>query len=789
MTSRRKISHRVRIAAALLAVAGAAVCMEGASAQRIDARNAHTDRWQSRLDELRARERALEERAGAGEAALELSERLLDRIAADGADLAALYGVPTREQVERARSLAIESQDAARRARALIEAEIRAVESHADFAADRDMQDQRSRLAVEMLEFRRPLAEARAALLLAALEDSASRRRALAQSVAALLQALDLREPAWEARRLVMLGGASLLNGDGAEAALDAFSECLELIGPEESRVYVEASLGRGIAAMQTQGAGAARAAVRAAMARPPFTPRDLTSAPWRVAAADTLFRIGAREAGRAASRPAWRDAMTRACEGYVELLTRSEEGVESIRPVVYAKLTELGWPDDPAELPTVAALALSDRAVRTGEPDRAIALLDDLSARPDVALGPLAGEALWEHARVLLDAAMSGTDASIERRMRAMGSLVRIGRDHEEWRGAADAVETACRLGLWLLNRAPERLHGRVETLLIEALQVATQRYEDLPSINDWRLELGRLVDDAMGERALRAIPAAAPAQYVQAQSILIGHMLERMDAQEGAARREIAQAMLERVHKVRVSLRDVESLEGEAGKWLAALDRPATVAMVELGELERATRLAASSPDAGVGRGVFVRLCRMLVEAELRDDLDEARRIAGHVAPIGAIELERVSAADDIDAATDRWITLHQARALTLTGRGAEAAALLEALEARGVADRSVRFWRADAMRQAGDEAGAFAIWRELAGALEAAEVYDEIFWRSWTRMLSALADRNQDGARTATIRREAGRLRALDDSLGGRPHRGRIENVIRRLDDRSN
>ena len=90
---------------------------------------------------------------------------------------------------------------------------------------------------------------------------------------------------------------------------------------------------------------------------------------------------------------------------------------------------------------------------------------------------------------------------------------------------------------------------------------------------------------------------------------------------------------------------------------------------------------------------------------------------------------------------------------------------------------------------MHEAGDEAGAFAIWRELAGALEAAEEYDEIFWRSWTRMLSALADRNQDGARTATIRREAARLRALDDSLGGRPHRGRIENVIRRLDDRSN
>jgi len=793
MSGRLKQTRSARTAAALLAAAAIFTSHGAASGQPGEARDAHADRWESRLDELRRRVDALDGRAGGGEAAMELSERLLDRIGADGVDLAALYGVATHEQAAWAHALAAEARSAAQRAAALIESEIRAVESHRDFSTDRAMQDRRSRLAVEMLEFRRPLAEARAALLQAAVEDSAPRRREAAHAAAAIVDGLDLRDPAWEARRLLIRGGAALLANPGdagaAQAAIEAFSVCLELIDPgRDARLHVEAALGRGVAAMETQGIGAARAAVRAAMARPPFTPRDMRSAPWRLAAAGALYRIGLREAGRAGTVSERRDAIERASEGYVELLTRSEEGVESVRAAVYQAVAGLRWPDAPAELPTIAGLALADRAIRAGDTGRAIELLEAMIARSDSALGPLAGDALWEHARALLDLAMTDESGADELRLRAMGSLVRIGRDHADWRAAADAVESACRLGRWLEGRAPERMQRGAEALRIEALRLATLRYAHLESINQWRLDLGRLALDESGAQALTAITIDTPADYAQARHILIDSLRERMERAEGAARRDTARSILAQVDETRAALRNADLSRDDIAGWLVALDAPATAAMIELDELERATLLATSTAAEGVGRSVFVGLARRMAGAERRDDMHEARRLAAFTARVGAVVLERAGR-EALDDASRRWITLHHARAQTLLGRGAEAAALLEALERSGTADRAVRFWKADAMHEAGDAAGAFAIWRELAGGLEAAGEHDEIFWRCWARMLGALADRNEDGARSATIRREAARLRAIDESLGGRPHRGRIEDVLRRLDDRSN
>ncbi len=86
--------------------------------------------------------------------------------------------------------------------------------------------------------------------------------------------------------------------------------------------------------------------------------------------------------------------------------------------------------------------------------------------------------------------------------------------------------------------------------------------------------------------------------------------------------------------------------------------------------------------------------------------------------------------------------------------------------------------------AQRRTGSRDDAFGTLRELTASLERRSITGPTYWMAWAELLEMLAEDNDDGSRSPTIRLQVRRLRVLDASLGGPPSRARIEAVARGL-----
>ncbi len=81
----------------------------------------------------------------------------------------------------------------------------------------------------------------------------------------------------------------------------------------------------------------------------------------------------------------------------------------------------------------------------------------------------------------------------------------------------------------------------------------------------------------------------------------------------------------------------------------------------------------------------------------------------------------------------------------------------------------------------RNLGDDASAFARLRQLTESVQPA---DEAFWHAWAMLLEILRNQNASGERTGTILAHIAMLRTLDEGLGGKPWRSRIDAVASSL-----
>jgi hypothetical protein len=102
----------------------------------------------------------------------------------------------------------------------------------------------------------------------------------------------------------------------------------------------------------------------------------------------------------------------------------------------------------------------------------------------------------------------------------------------------------------------------------------------------------------------------------------------------------------------------------------------------------------------------------------------------------------------------------------AASLAGMHAEADRLLTPARRAGPKDSLVGLALAEAMIGLRDDAGAFAILREIATAGENARRYDRAYFRAWARMVQILDRQNADGSRTDAITREVFRIRRAPD-----------------------
>lgn len=743
----RGAARRAIAAALLAALAGAPVGAQPGTTDRAASIDAQ-------IDQLRGALRAGKASATSGEASLELSEALLRRLWIDGADSAALVGVLTPEQRERVSKLSREAVEAARAAGAALDAAVARLETDPEFPDRRDMQDERSRLAVELREMRLPLALGRALLLAAATEADAAARASLAQRAAEAVGATTYDDPAVEGERLVILAMSRVVQGPAASrGALELFDAVLaggagSQVLARAPRTWAEAMLGKATLALFGGRPDAARVLARSAMTRPPFVTNGAPNALLQALAADALFRAGFAEAMNAPTADVRRRALAAAYDVYAEFLERDDIGApfDSRRAIVFAKLA--GCPTPPGEPETWPALAAVGRA-QALPPREAAALLRRVASRPRDELGAVRPLCMWELALTL---ERMGDDAAPE----AMSALVALATQDPEWRGAAEAVDRACRIGERLAIGAAATGAGSGgapwREAYIAALRLATTR-ADVEAIDHWRLRLGEEVPGEEGDAALRSVRPSATADYAAARWVLAQRLGRRLTSAAPEQRAALASDVLDAVEEAR---RAGGGGATGAGAWLA---REEVDALATLGRLQQAVeaaeRAAKEHADAS-GLGAAAQATgAALRDALLADDEGGAKTLAAL-----ALRCDPGLAGEGL--------------ALLALGRPAEAVALFDRASAQGAGDAWTRLGRAEALRAAGDAPGAFAAWRDLGAALEPAVRSDpnaaRLYWRCWRRMLETLEANNPDGARTAAMRREIVRLRAIDPAFGG-------------------
>ena len=381
---------------------------------------------------------------------------------------------------------------------------------------------------------------------------------------------------------------------------------------------------------------------------------------------------------------------------------------------------------------------------------------------------------------RLQLARALAATeDASNAARAASLAS--RFARERAEDDRAGAALALACAAAL-----AAERGAAMEPGEVLALLRTADEATFEVPLRDRWRLALiARMRDsspDALTEASVAMLKSRAeiasrmttPESARDASTLLTGE-----------ARAMLRGRAIEKDSPASAAARRVVEFAAGVGDAGGAALTDAEIAMA-LGEFARAEAII-SSVASTVGSAEV--LCRAVA---LQGDLERARTMiadAGEdalvwarwidksawvrIAPYAdllpedvptALSLAPLARALVLSAEVDAQNVAVMERAgvaLGLAGVHAEAEQMLEAVQTHTNATTTADLALVDARIGVGDDAGAFAIAREIASAREAARNYDRQYFRAWLRMLQILDRRNADGSRTDSITREAYRL----------------------------
>lgn len=766
--------------ALLVAVCATLILAPGARAQ---------DAPPTDLDALRAQAREPASPTTWPITLVHLAEALLDELARDAADTAALVGIPTPEQHARVLELGAEASFAIGRFDLVVRDALAIIESDPEFAASRELQDLRSALAVEYAEFRAQMVIARSGILLASVyEERAGDPARVARNAVDAVSHLDLRQPRLEARRDIVYGVASLLGADAPAGGADAeparvhFQRALDRdddLAFLDPRAFVEASLGLARAHAQDGRRSRALDLIDQLAAAPPFLRDENQPEPaYFLILEDARFL--ADRVQREGETPAM--ALARAENTLLQRILTVNAGVDlaARRALALEKLATLKTPRlESGEALTPLIAAARARAM-TGEAARDEAI-DLLQASLDTWIGaelltPAGAEAAWRLASLLLDrirAANSAADAA-----RALDLLLAIAIEQPDFPDAPEAMHAAGRLARSLLDApgAPSRDEARA------ALRAGLEHYPEHPSADRWRLTLAEREGDRAARIALlEAVnPDSLEGAYAGARLVDIAHE-DLTRAADADARTAAASRLLERFDMARAAVAAADLPPEEARDLRARVGARAIDALLVLERESAALSLArsiADAPGAAIWTGALTaHLRRQLELAQQRDDQDAIARLAPLLEDAARLRLE--VGLDEDGAARARTI---YARALLAQNKCAKARNILDDLIEQLGRREDLLLDLADALRCLRDDESAFPLYREVVQPLETRGAHTRAYWRAWAGMLEILARQNTDGARTDTIRREIARLRALDESLGGPATKRRIEAIAR-------
>jgi hypothetical protein len=637
---------------------------------------------------------AAENEARLGEWLTEQGGALLSRLARDGSDTAVLFGLPTPAQRELVGVAASEAADALARAARL---------------SAGDDEDGGVRI---------PFYRARAAVLLAALSAGEERARH-AEAALTAIGKTGLSNPGPEAARRVNVAAGLLMRAHppapaDAQMAVEEFAYAA-MGGDDPAKpspaisgvTRAEGWLGLLHAARALGNLEAAVEQLRGAMSRAPFVVDARADPLLAVQAADATTRVLFEEGLARGDR----GLLDRAVEEQMALLRRQDLGFRAdvLRPGALEKLAELADRAGTAavrELPAMFELARAIRTARQAEGRaEAIAAFGRIAERGDA--GAVAGDAMWEWAVLLLQG-----QAPAEEQLAAVRVLTRLAREQPRHARGQEALSAALSYGRTVAG-------GR--EAYFEALRLATEHFPDLPEIELWRYERGRLAlegerpreDEVRGAlESLRRDGSAKNAEGVRLQERLQTVLLDMMRSRVRAALASEDWTISRRIAR--------EELEPEAGR------------AVEWARGARSSLLAR-------------------FQADLADAMTEAGRSDG--APLYQALLE--GGAEAVPTGVPR-VRLGLARALLNAGDAKGAFGHLREVAAGLDGPAS-----AEGMARVDD------------------------FWHAWTLMLELLgAESAGSPERAGAIRAHIRRLESIDPEVGGEPWKRRISAVKERV-----
>jgi tetratricopeptide (TPR) repeat protein len=687
--------------------------------------------------------------------------------------------------------------------------------------------EQRIADALHLREVVLPLRAARAAIVIASLSTDADARAGIARAAMQVCRQVAGVSPWAEAERALLLAhGASIL-GD-AEEAMRLFGS-VERGGladglPAEfaSDVRLEAMLGAMLSQARALGPIAAQRELDTKASREPVRSWLASSTRRSLLAADASMRLSRVQAAFAKEQAQRDQSLSLALARYADALSVDDLMLsrEQVTNSVLLHLARvLPARQSYQDLHPVAAIARA-RAL-AAEPAsrlRAVAILDEAMGRPPAELGSLVALVMFD-----LAAACAAVDdpALLQRAVTLFLAFAdRFPADER----AGLAVALACAASDHLLRLDTNNLDaaGRIQTAL-DTLRRAHTAAVDVPDRDSWRLALARLliwrVESGLvspADALVAAREAAAALSSIREPRLALPAAVERaaawnavlaMPDADPATAHEVSTRLLAAIEDARAeraidseSTVDVDArlavfqgraaLAGgsaaEAFELVAPLvgdPRPsagsriqsdamviALQAQIRLATpIERAleTALQLETIRPGAARSLVERMA----SAQWSELLPLSRGlvvsgVGARVEPSGMLALFLAARlAGEIEsgvAGEAAWRRV--AWALLLTGRTDEAAELFDRLSQAKPEVLEYRRGGAEAHLAKGEDQEAFARFRGIVSAADP----DASPWFAWTRMMEILARHNEDGKRSAEIRREIARLRTLQSAL---------------------
>jgi len=736
------------------------------------------------IDELRAAIATDPNDPAIGARFTQLAETLLAQLAADAANTAVLFGLPTQEQLDRVAHAAQEAFDAANQASRALDNAIARLAADPSFADSQELQNLRSDLAVEYRLIRLPLVRARAAILVAATAPTDDDARKFARETLKSLDQLedDSSLPISGAELVLRFAAASIT---GEPTSEQRHSAILALTEPGSLK-----SLQSQAPALARQTVVAA-AFIRAKLGQTDRAHQLLTSL-LRDDPANPLVGVVRRDAlarlAIGAVAPARLSATNPRSAGraMVELTRGAAMWPDALVRLAIEKAKRFAAPGLSAEsLPAAALVAVGVAALDRNDLDAATAALkgawSTLANQPS-ALSNLCG---WSLAQSLRQ------QGALDNIVGAADVLLTLSNNEANAPSAAAALDSSVDLLQWALG-ATQRVgaddqHAAIASKLRIALRQALLDHPASPSVDRWRLALADLSAGSARRDLLEHIKPGGDA-YPRAQLALAWIAYSQLNQAPSDAQREaLAFTMLSRAKAANNASQSLDGgIESELTPTIAQAQ---AVALAWLRRFDQAADAATVWDSAHLGGAPdAVNLVRQRAAASLREALQirndqQAQAVAPALEKTSRLMLDRIERGD-ADRALAGSCAVDLADALQVQNRAADLVEMLQPIAAHVGMTRGVGAAMGVGLVAAGQNERAFAVLRDVVDASRALEITDDSYWRAWAGLIEILDSKNADGRRSDSILRQIARLRAEDQTLGGELTQRRLERIELRL-----